>query len=318
MSDKTKWFIEKAELVHGNKYDYSKVEYINYDTKIIIICPIHGKFHQTPNKHLHGQGCPLCGNFKISKQKTSNTEEFISKAKQVHGDKYDYSKLEYNKSNQKVCITCPIHGDFYQTPNKHLCGQGCPLCIKNKKITLEEFKNRCSKIHNNKYDYSNVEFNNLKDIIFIHCPIHGCFKQIANKHIIGEGCPKCNQSHLEKDIEQLLIENNLEYYYQKKFKWLGQQSLDFYLPQYNIAIECQGEQHFKPVKYFGGLNKFNKTVNSDKLKKEKCKENNIEIFYFSKEKDKPQNYFSTIYIDKEQLISSIKNYANNRRNKKLI
>ena len=116
-------FVESAEKIHKNKYDYSKVSYTNNHTKVCIICPIHGEFWQTPNKHFKGNGCPICsGNIK------SNTNDFIAKAKQVHGDKYEYSKVEYIDSVTKVCIICPSHGEFWQTPHDHLQGKGCASC----------------------------------------------------------------------------------------------------------------------------------------------------------------------------------------------
>ena len=120
-------WIEQARKVHGNKYDYSKVEYINNKTKVCIICPEHGEFWQRPNDHLTGYGCPKCT--KYSNKYT--TETWIQKAKQIHGDKYDYSKVKYVNSHTKVCIICPEHGEFWQTPNNHLCGKTiCPKCSK--------------------------------------------------------------------------------------------------------------------------------------------------------------------------------------------
>ena len=117
-------FIAKAKKIHGDKYDYSKVEYVNRKTKVCIICPKHGEFWQTPSAHLRGQGCPKCK----SKKQTCTTDEFIAKAKKIHGDKYDYSKVEYVNRKTKVCIICPKHGEFWQTPNHHLSGCGCPKC----------------------------------------------------------------------------------------------------------------------------------------------------------------------------------------------
>ena len=123
----TEQFIEKAKQIHGNKYDYSKVEYVNNHTKVCIICPEHGEFWQTPNSHLNGNGCSSCKGLK-----KLTTKEFIERAKQVHGNKYDYSKTIYVNKRTKVCIICPIHGEFYQTPHNHVYQkQGCPECGKN-------------------------------------------------------------------------------------------------------------------------------------------------------------------------------------------
>lgn len=120
----TEQFIKDSISVHGNKYDYSKVEYKNAITKVCIICPDHGEFWQTPNQHQQGSGCPKCAGLRIT------TEEWIKKAKEIHGNKYDYSKVEYRGSKEKVCIICPEHGEFWQIPYNHLNGVGCYECWK--------------------------------------------------------------------------------------------------------------------------------------------------------------------------------------------
>lgn len=116
-------FIERSKLIHGMKYSYSKVNYIHINTKVIITCADHGDFMQQPASHLQGKGCLECGG-----KKQSNTEEFIDKAKIVHGSKYNYSKVDYAGVSSKVVITCADHGDFTQSPNQHLQGCGCPSC----------------------------------------------------------------------------------------------------------------------------------------------------------------------------------------------
>lgn len=116
-------FIEKAKLIHGDKYDYSSVEYVNAMTPVKIICPEHGEFWQTPNNHLRGCRCP-----RDSFNRRMDTNDFVTKAKLVHGDKYDYSKVEYVNSKTKICIICPEHGEFWQQPSMHLRGHGCPEC----------------------------------------------------------------------------------------------------------------------------------------------------------------------------------------------
>ena len=116
----------------------------------------------------------------------TNTENFINKSKQVHGDKYDYSKVEYVNNSTKVCIICPEHGEFWQTPNSHLSGNGCPKCYGNKKLTTEEYVSECKKIHNNKYSYDKTIYVNKRSKIIITCPIHGDFIQTAGKHKTSE------------------------------------------------------------------------------------------------------------------------------------
>ena len=240
----TEQFIEKARKIHGNKYDYSKVKYINNITRVIIICPKHGEFLQTPNDHLDGCGCSKCGGVK-----KSNTNDFIAQSKKIHGDKYDYSKVEYINNKTPVCIICPVHGEFWQKPNDHLGGHGCSKCSGTKKLTTEEFIKKAKEIHGDKYDYSKVEYKDNKTKVCIICPKHGEFWIRPNSHLSQkQECKHCKKSKMENKIASILLDNNILYTYQYSNKdcgWLGKQSLDFFLPKYNIAIECQGEQHYK-------------------------------------------------------------------------
>jgi len=121
----TEQFIEKAKAIHSDKYDYSLVEYKNNRTKVKIICHEHGIFEQRSDSHLRGQGCSKC---KGGGKKKLTTEEFIKKAKNIHGDKYDYSLVEYKNNKTKVKIICPIHDVFEQRPGSHLKGCDCPKC----------------------------------------------------------------------------------------------------------------------------------------------------------------------------------------------
>ena len=194
----TEEFIQRAKEVHGDKYDYSKVEYKGNKNKVCIICPEHGEFWQTPNSHLQGQGCPKC----VGKNKT--TEEFIIEAREVHGDKYDYSKVEYVNTQTPVCIICPEHGEFWQKPNIHLSGSGCPSCIKNKKLNIEDFITKAREVHGDKYDYSKVEYVNSVTKVCIICPEHGEFWQAPGKHLMGQGCPNC--SGVKKEYKFNLLE----------------------------------------------------------------------------------------------------------------
>ena len=132
MVSKNNIFIEKARQIHNDKYDYSKVNYVNSRTKVCIICPTHGEFWQTPHNHLKGYGCAECGKEKSHLSKIT-TEDFIVKSKEIHGNKYDYSKACYKTCDIKVCIICPEHGEFWQTPSNHINGSGCPKCANEKR-----------------------------------------------------------------------------------------------------------------------------------------------------------------------------------------
>jgi hypothetical protein len=217
----TKEFIEKAKLVHGEKYYYSNVEYINNKTKIIIICPIHGDFKQQPSNHItNEQGCPTCSQEwlkKFNMSQRSDTLSFIEKAKINHGKKYNYSLVNYINKNTKVKIICSKHGIFEQRPKHNL----------------------------------------------VKC-----------------GCPKCHNSKNEILIENILKNNDIIYENQKTFidcKLINLLPFDFYLPDYNICIEYDGEQHFKPINIFGGEKRFKKQVLTDNIKNNYCQKNKIKL-----------------------------------------
>ena len=119
------------------------------------------------------------------------TEDFIKKAKEVHGDKYDYSKVVYKGNRTLVTIVCPIHGEFQQKPSNHLSGNGCPDCSGNKRLTTEDFIKKAREVHGDKYDYSKVKYVNTSTKVCIVCPEHGEFQQTPNDHLGGKGCPNC-------------------------------------------------------------------------------------------------------------------------------
>ena len=338
-----KAFIGKAAQIHNNRYDYSKVDYIDAKTKVCIICPEHGEFWQTPDAHLRGQECPLCSHrsFKYLK------DEFIEKAKEIHNNKYDYSKVEYVNAKTKVCIICPEHGKFWQTPNTHLKGHGCKKCgikiiwekigrktkdefIKeleekfgkiykydlvkwvncHTKIKLiygdkiieqtptkflsvkspityervrntEDFISKAKQVHGNRYDYSKTIYKGQNIPVTIICPEHGEFTIKPCYHLDGNGCRLCRISNLEMRVMQYLKDNKIKYEYQKYpdflSKGLSHQSLDFYLPDYKIAIECQGTQHFKN----GGVYQcLEENIKRDIKKYKKCSENKIQVLYY--------------------------------------
>ena len=202
-------FIKEANLIHNNKYDYSKVNYVNNKEKVCIICHKHGEFWQKPDKHLVGQGCPSC-----SKTKKNTTASFIEKARKVHGDKYDYSKVNYVNNKEKVCIVCPEHGEFFKDPHNHLKGQGCPICGKKitrqKKFTTEQFIEEAKKIHGDKYDYSQCEYVDMNTKTKIICQEHGVFYQKPYSHLYGCGCKQCACDSLgfskRKSTEQFIEE----------------------------------------------------------------------------------------------------------------
>lgn len=180
--------------------------------------------------------------------------EFIERSNIVHNNKYDYSLVNYKTNKTKVNIICYKHGIFKQSPSEHLKGRGCPICT-NRLLTNLEIIERSKKIHGDKYDYSLVNYINSHTKIKLICPIHGVFEQNTASHLHGCGCPICMESTGEKDIRIFLERYNIKYIRQKKFKkckYKRQLPFDFYLPDSNICIEYDGEQHFIPIKHFGG------------------------------------------------------------------
>lgn len=197
------WFINKATEIHGNKYDYSLVNYVNLRTKVKIICPIHGEFEQSPDKHFRKRGCQKCGG-----TTKLTTNEFIIKAKNIHGDKYDYSLVDYSNSHNKVKIICPKHGEFEQLPYGHLNGFGCSNCGYNRANFIENAK----KLYGNNFDYSLVDYKNAYTKIKIICQKHGEFEQFPQSHL-DCGCVLCNREN--EFIQNAKLIHNDKYDYSK-------------------------------------------------------------------------------------------------------
>ena len=201
MNNKTILFIEKAKKVHKNRYNYSEVKYINSRTKVTIICEKegHGIFLQTPNMHLRNRGCPKCGIITRAKKNSLNTNSFIVRARNIHGDCYDYSEVKYvNYSKTKITIICPKknHGKFLQTPSIHLRTHGCQKCatlILNKKLlsNIDEFIIKARNIHGNEFDYTKSVYLNSYTKIIIICKKNHEFLQLPTNHLAGHGCSKC-------------------------------------------------------------------------------------------------------------------------------
>ena len=324
----TEEFIRKAKIKHGDFYDYSKTEYKGKDIPVIIICPEHGEFLQTPHDHLSGNGCPKCAKQRRAEKRRKSNEDFISKANEIHNNKYNYSKTDYKGAQIPVEVICPKHGSFKIRPNNHLRGQGCPLCGNERKgayrkVSLEDFKRRANEIHNNKYDYSLVDLKNTSSKVDIICPIHGVFSQKVNDHLRGIGCPECGKKFGISEREVLFaLQNkygNVEY--QKPFPFLksktSYQKLDYYLPDYNIGIEYQGSQHFGSNKRFGGKVGYEKAKERDARKFQKCEGNGIKMFYISFERDIPSDYFAPVYTDFDSLSKAIDEYIRTKQPVKL-
>jgi hypothetical protein len=197
----TRKIVKRSRQVHGDdKYDYSEVEYISVHTKIKIFCKKHEKyFWQRPHVHMYGSGCPDCGMESSVEKRRSSRDEFEEKSRIVHGDKYDYSEVEYVNVDTKVKIYCKKHEKhFEQTPYDHTSGRGCPDC--GRRSSRDEFEEKSKIVHGDKYDYSEVEYVNNHTKVKIYCKKHEkYFEQIPSIHANGGGCPDCGiESRVEK------------------------------------------------------------------------------------------------------------------------
>ena len=266
----TKQFIEDARNVHGDEYDYSKVKYIDSKTNVEIICKKHGSFTQTPNSHLRGCGCPKCVDKKTGERCRMTLGEFLRRAEETHGDKYDYSlvtKDTFVDARTDVEIICPKHGTYKQTPYEHLSGRGCYWCGKEsmaqkQALTRDDVVRRCNEIFDSKYNYSLfTEYHSKKDIIQVICPKHGAWTVSVNNHLYRQsGCPSCKRSFGEERIARFLDEKHIEYIEQYRIKNESllcinmYMMIDFFLPKYNIAIEYNGIQHYEENPLFDTRN----------------------------------------------------------------
>lgn len=294
--------IKRFIQVHGNDYDYSDFIYNGYNKKGAIKCNKCGYvFEQTPNNHIQGKGCPKCGIINRTLKRRLKVDDFELKVNVIHKNKYIYFQ-DYVNEHTLIKVLCQKHGEFMIRPDAHLQGQGCRKCgYESNSKTSNYFENLANKKHNLKYIY-HQDYVKCKEKVRITCPIHGDFFMTPNEHLRGSGCPHCKSSQIENDIKALLSEHKIEFYYNKYYKWLNRLQLDFYLPEYNIAIECQGIQHFEPRNYFGGENEFNKIIIRDNNKKMLCNIHNVKLLYYANYK---YNFPYEVITDKNKLLEEI-------------
>ena len=256
-------FILEAKNIHTDEnnnpiYDYSLVDYNTRNTKVIIICKIHGPFEQCPAGHLKGSGCRRCGIIKSAKTQTFSKEQFIQKAKEVHGDGFDYSHVNYINSQTHVNIICNTCGDnFPQVPSSHLQGCGCDKCARrinheNQKLSEDELIERAKKVHGDKFDYSNINYINCNTPINIKCNKCGdTFQQLYPNHIKqNKGCPLCECRITAKillDYLRSIYPTTIREFKQEWCRNIYVLPYDFYIPELNLIIELDGNQHFTQV-----------------------------------------------------------------------
>ena len=240
------YVIEKSREKFGDKYDFSKFEYKGITEKSCIICPKHGEFWTTPNTHLRSKtGCPKCGLEQMAEDHIIKTDEFIEKARKVHGNKYDYSKVDCHGWYSYVTIICPEHGEFVQRTEAHLRGAGCSKCANViPPITQDEYIKRCETVYGSKYALDNIRYKNIDTAIFVNCEKHGEFKVRPKTFLKGGGCPLCKK---EKEFINNAVEKHGDKYDYSKVVYKGSN-----VPVCIIDKE-RGEFWQKPSNHLNGI-----------------------------------------------------------------
>ena len=274
-------YINLANIVHNNIYDYSTIKEDRYSHKISIMCSKHGYFEQTWGRHIFRKtGCPKCVGKGLS------LLERIECANKIHNFKYDYSLIKkFKRIYDKYPIICSEHGIFEQKWIHHTNSiSRCPKCS-GIGLNLSDRILQAHNIHNFKYDYSLIkEINVVMNKYPIICPNHGIFDQTWDNHVNSmSGCPKCKSSKGENKIHMFLKNKNIEFNSQYKFdncinpKTGWKLRFDFYIPSNNMCIEFDGAQHYKSVEFFGGQKAYDERVILDRIKTKYCEDNNIKL-----------------------------------------
>lgn len=301
-------FLEKAKKKHNlNNYDWSNFNVNNRDEKgrVEFCCKKHGKYWDWPSNFIKGYGCHIC----YGKEKNDNeVKEELSK---LHPE-LDFSNTKFSEHDEKyrIKVICPKHGEQLINYYNLLNGQGCYHCgrettaFKNT-ITNEEFIKRGKEIFGDEYTYEHLDMYNRDEEgkVIVTCKKHGSFKITPDNFFHSVGCPICAESNLEGEMRRFLEKNKIKFESYKKFEWLGKQHIDFYLPEYDVGIECQGGQHFKPVSIFGGEDAFIKTISLDIKKRKLCKENGVKLFYYTNNK---YTFPYKVFTKKNKLLEEIK------------
>mgnify|MGYP000210167306 CR=1 FL=1 len=334
-------FLKRVNDIFGENIniDFSKFIYTKSNKKATFICHEkdkfgneHGEFKMTPNNFLRGERCPKC-----RKHIIKDTSYFIKESKLIYGENtFDYSKTEYVNDKTNVILICHKkdefgneHGEFKIKPYNHLRQNcGCKKCSSVTELTQDSLEKRVNKLYDNKYDLSlvNVSKGDGKKIITVICHEkdkdgieHGEFKTTPQRLLSGHSCPKCG---LRNNVMELKLFNFLKKefeivihnYHNKEI--FGSKSIDCFIPKFNIAVECQGLQHFEPIKRFGGLDEFIKIQERDEQKYRQCIENGIKIFYFKNTK-KDVTYKYKLYNTFKSLLKAIKEEIKNEQHEKI-
>ena len=261
-------FVACAKSVHGDKYDYSKVIYKNTDTKVLIACDNGHEFSQAPHDHLQGAGCPHCAGLAPITE-----EQFLSRAKEVHSGKYGYGSIVYRDfTKTKVEILCRHHKTmFWQIPQHHVVGHGCPKCGGVEAMTTSDFVGKAQKLFGDKFDYSRTEYVRKTESLRVDCRKHGEFWVYPFNHLRGNDCPKCANTATTKP-ESVLLESFAEFSPVRDITVLNGKELDLLFSDCNVAVEVNGIYWHSDVR----------NTKHDHLRKtESCAAKGIKLMHFT-------------------------------------
>lgn len=192
-------FINRASAVHADVYDYTNVRYTNSQGYVLIVCPTHGEFSQTPSAHLTGRGCPTCGDTKIGDKCRISQSDFLARCTDVHGDRYDLSRVAYKGVSKKIEVVCKEHGVFYPTAGNFTANKsGCPTCARllvgsKSRMSEQSYIERAKALHSNRFEYGEISYKKGGPFLSVVCKEHGRFEQRLHDHMKGVGCVKCSK-----------------------------------------------------------------------------------------------------------------------------
>lgn len=277
-------FISEANEVHSNKYDYSLVEFTSIHQKVRIQCDVHGVFEQEVAKHLSGQGCKRCKGREVW-----TTDDFVTKAKEIHGDSFNYDQVIFKRNNEKVLIVCNECGsDFLQVPMSHLVGNGCPFCAGNIAISESETRERISKAHFDEIQMIG-EYNGADSpTLFKHTCGHQWTTIPSKIYYRRQGCPACKTSLGNQYIYNYLKMKKITFESERRFDSCRDKNtlpFDFYIPERRLLIEFDGAQHFQVVQHFGGEKAFEDRQRKDKIKDQWARDNDMKLIRIRYDED---------------------------------
>lgn len=202
----TEEFIQKSRAVHGEKYDYSATVYSVQSAPVQVICPEHGEFRIRAGAHLQGAGCTPCGKRVKAEKKRIKFPDFLARAREVHGDLYDYDESSWTKITSKVRVICRVHGPWMADGTNHLKGQGCKACFHDSlRWTTDKFIERAREIHGDTYDYSLTQYKGQTEKVVVICKVHGPVEMYPSWHTYHKGgCARCNFDSVRRTIPELI------------------------------------------------------------------------------------------------------------------